>query len=80
MQRGLRAALRQKASLAALGTAVAKVNHDLRGILSSALLVSDRLETAQDPEVRRVAPQVIHSIERAVALCSDTMDYVSGKN
>jgi signal transduction histidine kinase len=80
MQRGLRAALRQKASLAALGTAVAKVNHDLRGILSSALLVSDRLETAQDPEVRRVAPQVINSIERAVALCSDTMDYVSGKN
>ena len=69
MQRGLRAALRQKASLAALGTAVAKVNHDLRGILSSALLVSERLEGAQDPEVRRVAPQVINSIERAVALC-----------
>ena len=80
MQRGLRAALRQKANLAALGSAVAKVNHDLRGILSSALLVSDQLETAQDPEIRRVAPRLMSSIERAIALCTDTLDYVSGKN
>lgn len=80
MQRGLRAALKQKANLAALGSAVAKVNHDLRGILSSALLVSDSLESVQDPEVRRVAPRLMSSIERAVALCTDSLDYVSGKN
>lgn len=78
MQMGLRAALTQKAHLAALGTAVAKINHDLRGVLSSALVVSDRLEQSDDPEVRKLAPTVIASIERAVALCSQTLDYAGG--
>ncbi|MBE9558993.1 MAG: HAMP domain-containing histidine kinase [Proteobacteria bacterium] len=78
MQHGLRAALTQKDHLAALGTAVAKINHDLRGALSSALLVSDSLEGSDDPEVRKLAPVVINSIERAVALCSQTLDYAGG--
>lgn len=76
MQDDLRGALRQKTHLAALGTAVAKVNHDLRGILSSALLVSDRLESSKDPSVRRITPRIISSIERAVALCTETLSYV----
>lgn len=76
MQGVLRASLRQKGRLAALGTGVAKINHDLRGILSSALLVSDRLESSEDPEVRRVTPTLISAIDRAVALCDDTLDYV----
>ena len=75
MQNGLRAALNQKAHLAALGTAVAKINHDLRGVLSTALVVSDHLEESDDPEVRKLAPTVISSIERAVALCGQTLDY-----
>ncbi len=76
MQHGLLAALTQRAHLAALGTAVAKINHDLKGILSSALLVSDRLEASEDPKVRKLAPTVITAIERAVALCGQTLDYV----
>lgn len=76
MQEALRAALRQKARLAALGTAVAKINHDLRGILSSALVVSDRLEGSDDPDVRRVTPTLVSAIDRAVGLCSDTLAYV----
>jgi signal transduction histidine kinase len=76
MQGVLRAALRQKDRLAALGTGVAKISHDLRGILASALLVSDRLEDSDDPEVRRVTPTLIAAIDRAVALCGDTLDYV----
>lgn len=76
MQRGLRAALAQKTHLAALGTAVAKINHDLKGILSSALLVSDRLATSEDPAVRRLAPTLVNAIERAAALCGRTLDYV----
>lgn len=76
MQEDLRGALRQKSHLAALGTAVAKVNHDLRGILSSALVVSDRLESSNDPSVRSITPRIISSIERAVALCTETLDYV----
>lgn len=76
MQGALRAALQQKAHLAALGTAVAKINHDLRGILSSALVVSDRLEGSEDSDVRRVTPTLASAIDRAVGLCSDTLDYV----
>jgi signal transduction histidine kinase len=76
MQKGLREALRQSSHLAALGTAVAKINHDLRGILSSALVVSDRLEDSEDPEVRRITPTIVSAIERAVALCSQTLGYV----
>jgi signal transduction histidine kinase len=76
MQQRLRVALRQKEHLAALGTAVAKINHDLRGILSPALLISDRLEDSDDPEVKRVMPRLVAAIERAVSLCSQTMGYV----
>ena len=76
MQKRLRATLNQRAHLAALGTAVAKINHDLRGILASALLLSDRLSTIDDPDVRRVTPTLFASIERAVALCSKTLDFV----
>jgi len=77
MQEDLRGALRQQSHLAALGTAVAKVNHDLRGILSSALLVSDRLETSADPDVKRITPRLVTAIERAVALCAETLNYVA---
>ena len=76
MQSGMREALRQRSHLAALGTAVAKINHDLKGILSSALVVSDRLEDSADPEVRRITPTIISSIERAVAMCSEILGYV----
>ncbi len=76
MQTALQDTLTQRRHLAALGTAVAKIQHDLRGILSSALVVSDRLENSADPEVRRVTPTLISSIDRAVKLCSQTLDYV----
>lgn len=75
MEQAMRASLRQKERLAALGVAVAKISHDLRGILSTAQLVSDRLGDSQDPNVRRLAPTVIASIDRAIALCSQTLDY-----
>jgi signal transduction histidine kinase len=75
MQRGLRRALTQKARLAALGIAVTKINHDLRNILATAGLVSDRLATIEDPEVRRVTPKLVAAIDRAVDLCSKTLDY-----
>mgnify|MGYP002713086707 CR=1 FL=1 len=76
LQRGLHSILAQKEHLAALGTAVAKINHDLKGILSTALVVSDRLEQSEDPEVKRITPTLISSIDRAVALCTQTLDYV----
>jgi len=76
MQRGLRAALTQKTRLAALGTAVTKINHDLRNILSTAQLVSDHVELSDDPKVRRIAPTLMGAIDRAVTLCERTLGFV----
>ena len=53
MQHELRAALWRNARLAALGTVVAKVSHDLRGILTPALLTAERLQLNADPRVQR---------------------------
>jgi len=75
MQDGLRAALQQKTRLAALGGAVTKINHDLRNILSTARLVSDRLAASGDPEVRRNARALLAAIDRAVELCSATLNF-----
>ncbi len=75
MQTDLRGALQQKTRLAALGTAVGKINHDLRNILSSAQLIADRLPESEDPTVRRIAPKLVRSIDRAIALCTQTLKY-----
>ena len=61
--------------LAALGTAVAKINHDLRNILATAQLVSDRLARSADPEVQRITPTLIRAIDRAIALCTQTLTF-----
>jgi len=75
MQTGLRAALQQRARLAALGTAVTKINHDLRNILATAQLVSDTVGSSDDPKVKRVAPTLLGAIDRAVKLCGQTLAY-----
>ncbi len=75
MQHELRAALHQKTRLAALGAAVAKINHDLRNTLATAVLASDHLAQLPDPEVRRVAPKLYDAIDRAVALCAQTLAF-----
>jgi hypothetical protein len=59
IQDDVRGALRQQERLAALGSAVGKINHDLRGILSTAVLLSDRLSVVDNPEVKRVAAPLI---------------------
>ncbi|MDQ7076813.1 MAG: HAMP domain-containing sensor histidine kinase [Robiginitomaculum sp.] len=75
MQNELRAALEQKNRLAALGEAVAKINHDLRNILTSAQLVSDRLATSDDPKVRTMGERLVRAIDRGVALCQSTLRF-----
>ncbi len=75
MQDELRAALWRNARLAAVGTAVAKISHDLRNILTSALLVSDRLQETADPLVKRAADTLIGAVERAAELVSRTVDF-----
>jgi signal transduction histidine kinase len=75
MQDELRAALWRNARLAAVGTAVAKISHDLRNILTSALLVADRLQETADPVVKRAANTLIPAVERAAELVSRTVDF-----
>ncbi len=76
MQNDLRASLQQQERLAALGSAVSKINHDLRGILSTAVLMSDRLSTLDSPEVKRISGPLIQSIDRAINLCTRTLNFV----
>jgi signal transduction histidine kinase len=75
LQKTVRQALAERARLAALGTAVTKINHDLRSILATARLVTDGLTASAAPEVRRVAPRLLDAIDRAVALCTQTLDF-----
>lgn len=76
MQARLRAALRQRQHLAALGEAVVKINHDLRNMLATARLVSERLAGSDDPEVKKASPTLVRALDRAVTLCKETLNYV----
>lgn len=75
MQTELTGALRQKERLAQLGGAVAKVSHDLRNILTTAQLFTDRMEISSDPAVQRAVPKLMGSISRAVNLCESTLAF-----
>ena len=56
-----------QARIAALETLLSDLRHDLRGILSPTLLVSDRLLSHSDIAVRRTGERVVATVERAVA-------------
>ena len=75
MQIELASMLHQKNRLASLGLAVAKINHDLRNLLASAQLFSERLAKIPDPGVQRFAPKLVHALERAIAFCQSTLSY-----
>ena len=75
MQRDLAGTLQQKSRLAALGLAVSKVSHDLRNMLATTQLISDRLSSVQDPTVQRVAPKLVSSLDRAIGFLAQTLVY-----
>ena len=75
MEEAVAEAFRQRAHLAELGSAVAKINHDLRNSLSAAQLVSDTLARSEDPRVKRAAPRLERALERAIELATATLDY-----
>ena len=74
-QQDLQNTLRQRQRLADLGLAVSKINHDLRNILASAQLFSDRLSALPDPTVQRFAPKLLRTIDRAVDYTKSVIDY-----
>lgn len=75
MQTELSQLLAQKNRLAQLGLAVSKISHDLRNMLANAQLISDRLSVVEDPTVKRFAPKLIASLDRAISFCSDSLRF-----
>jgi signal transduction histidine kinase len=75
MQTQLQRTLRQQKNLADLGLAVSKINHDMRNILASAQLMSDRLVDVDDPMVRSFAPKLLRTIDRAVGYTNEVLSY-----
>ncbi|MCS0494726.1 HAMP domain-containing histidine kinase [Ancylobacter sp. MQZ15Z-1] len=75
MQQQIADTLQQKTHLAALGLAVSKINHDLRNLLSSVQLISDRLADIDDPAVQRFTPKLEAALDRAIAYCEHTLAY-----
>jgi signal transduction histidine kinase len=76
LQRELRASLRQKSRLAEVGAATNKINHDLRNMLSTARLLSDRLARSDDERTRALSPTILNTIDRCARLASDAIQYV----
>ena len=75
MQADLRAALASRARLAALGEAVAKINHDLRNMLTSAQIASERMAASGDPKVAQALPRLERALNRAITLASNVLAF-----
>lgn len=74
MQYEIRNALAQKTRLADLGLAISKISHDLRNVLATSQLWTDRLRHSDAASAPFVA-RLINSIDRAVSLCERTLKY-----
>ncbi len=75
MQAEVTAALASRSRLAALGEAVAKINHDLRNMLTSAQLASERLSMSADPSVASALPRLERALDRAARLTTEVLAY-----
>ena len=75
MQTHLQRTLGEQKHLADLGLAVSKINHDMRNILASAQLMSDRLREVRDPTVQSFAPKLLRALDRAVAYSEGVLAY-----
>ncbi|MCW5714691.1 MAG: HAMP domain-containing histidine kinase [Bauldia sp.] len=75
METDLRNTLQQQRRLAELGLAVSKISHDLRNMLASAQLFSDRISALPDPAVQRFAPKLIAALDRAINFAQATLTY-----
>ena len=80
MKQGVRASFRQRERLASLGMAVAKINHDLRNVLTSAQLVSDRIAMDKDERVAGMGERLVRAVDRGIRLCTDVLNYSKAKD
>ncbi|MBL4870838.1 MAG: HAMP domain-containing histidine kinase, partial [Robiginitomaculum sp.] len=75
MKTGIRTAFKQQERLATLGMAMAKINHDLRNVLTSTQLISDRLADDQDPRISKMGKRLVKTVDRGVKLCEATLSF-----
>jgi signal transduction histidine kinase len=75
MQQRLQKTLGEQKHLADLGLAVSKINHDMRNILASVQLLSDRLRGVRDPSVQAFAPKLLGALDRAVSYSEGVLAY-----
>jgi signal transduction histidine kinase len=75
MQVELQRTIKQQKNLADLGLAVSKINHDMRNILSSAQLMSDRLADVGDPVIRGLSSKLVRTLGRAIGYSSEVLAY-----
>ncbi len=47
-----------------------KLGHDLRGLLSPAMMVAERLQKNPDPAIQKSGTLILESLDRAVAAIS----------
>ena len=79
VKQSLRSAFRQRERLASLGLSVTKINHDLRNVLSTALLMADRLSMNQDPKLAEMGERLTRTVERGVGLTEEVLEYSSAR-
>jgi signal transduction histidine kinase len=75
MKEGVRMAFEQQERLATLGMAMAKINHDLRNVLTSAQLISDRLADDKEERVKTMGQRLVKAVDRGVKLCEATLSF-----
>ncbi len=68
------AARYQAVRMVSMANALGRISHDLRGILSPALLAAERLHVSPEPSVRRVGEIVIRAVDRATELIQGTLE------
>jgi signal transduction histidine kinase len=75
MKEGVRTAFQQQERLATIGMAMAKINHDLRNVMTSAQLISDRLADDKEERVATMGARLVKAVERGVKLCEATLSF-----
>ena len=72
LQEQLDVAATAQVTLAELRVHLSSLRHDIRGILSPALLVADRLLAHEEPAVRRAGEVITRTVERASTRLAET--------
>ena len=68
--------LKRQDRLAAIGSSVSKINHDLRHIIAVVSMLIDGLESKNSsPKFKKTIQKIFDSLDKAISLCSTTMDF-----